>query len=435
MQTKSSHHHHQHPHQYSGKQEDVKWCCCPLHSLVTTISILLISIYLVSITVATIIWVLHSETKDLTAGTVVEVNSLDELLDEASDESENNFDIILIILVVTIIVSIIGILTTIILILAVTKRSSMLMLPWLIWHMGTILGSVASGLYLVIYFLLLLEERNVTNAILSLIPILSGIFLIFPWVLVDQLYVKYKQTKIIIEMNNPITRSISSLSIRPGGLTRSQSQLNTNTVRSNTNMMDTLRSNKSNKSRVSARSVRSVKKRNDLRRHNQFHFRPDVMSRKSRSLEHILDNSSSSSSGTAGSSFDHLAAAGAAGLTTLPRLRRCEDVPGMWRAAYNSDTMRSCKSVGSIKSVQISNRVTEFHYSDSENERTVNHDDDDFNDEDFEAEVACEDPEYPLPTPVYPTLNSKKSWKLADKKNSFTKDQIIDLYCASTIDR
>jgi len=431
MHSKSSHHHQHHPHQYSEKQEDVKWCCCPLHSLVTSISVLLISIYLVSITVSTIIWVLHSETKDLTAGTVVEVNSLDDLLDEASDESENNFDIILIILVVTIIISIIGILTTIILILAVTKRSSMLMLPWLIWHMVAILGTVASGLYLVIYFLLLLEERNVTNAILSLIPILSGIFLIFPWVLVDQLYVKCKQTKIIIEMNNPITRSISSLSIRPGGLSRSQSQINT--LRSNT-MMDTIRSTKSNKSRVSARSVRSVKKRNDLRRHNQFHFRPDVMSRKSRSLEHILDNTSSSSSGTAGSSYDHLAAAGAAGLTTLPRLRRCEDVPGMWRAAYNSDTMRSSKSVGSIKSVQISNRVTEFHYSDSDNERTVNHEDD-LDNEDFETEVACEDPEYHLPNPVYPTLNSKKSWKLADKKNTFTKDQIIDLYCASTVDR
>ena len=70
-----------------------------------------------------------------------------------------------------------------------------------------------SGLYLVIYFLLLLEERNVTNSILSLVPILAGIFLIFPWVLVDQLYVKYKQTKIIIEMDNPIKRSMSSLSI------------------------------------------------------------------------------------------------------------------------------------------------------------------------------------------------------------------------------
>ena len=73
MHSKSSHHHQHHPHQYSEKQEDVKWCCCPLHSLVTSISVLLISIYLVSITVSTIIWVLHSETKDLTAGTVVEV--------------------------------------------------------------------------------------------------------------------------------------------------------------------------------------------------------------------------------------------------------------------------------------------------------------------------------------------------------------------------
>lgn len=127
-----------------------------------------------------------------------------------------------------------------------------------------------SGLYLVIYFLLLLEERNVTNSILSLVPILAGIFLIFPWVLVDQLYVKYKQTSIIIEMDpggNPLGRSLSSLSLRPGQpimRSRSQSQLRT----------DTLRSNKSGKSRVSsARSVRSVKKRNDLRRHNQFHFR------------------------------------------------------------------------------------------------------------------------------------------------------------------
>ena len=125
------------------------------------------------------------------------------------------------------------------------------------------------GLYLVIYFLLLLEDRNVTNAILSLIPILAGIFLIFPWVLVDQLYVKYKQTKIIIEMDNPITRSISSLSIRQQAsapVSRSQSQANLDTLRSN-------KSNRSIKSKVSARSVRSVKKRNDLRRHNQFHFR------------------------------------------------------------------------------------------------------------------------------------------------------------------
>ena len=33
-----------------------------------------------------------------------------------------------------------------------------------------------------------------------------------------------------------------------------------------------------------------------------------------------------------------------------------------------------------------------------------------------------------LPPPVYPTINKK------NKKNTFTKDQIIDLYCASTQD-
>ena len=82
-------------------------------------------------------------------------------------------------------------------------------------------------------------------------------------------------------------------------------------------------------------------------------YRPEMLTRKSRSLEHILDNTSSSSSG-AGSSYTELVS----GLTTLPRLRRCDEVPGMWRAAYNyTDTMRSAKSVTSIKSVQVSHNT------------------------------------------------------------------------------
>ena len=88
-----------------------------------------------------------------------------------------------------------------------------------------------------------------------------------------------------------------------------------------------------------------------------FNFRPEILSRKSRSLEHILDNTSSSSSG---STYDQLAAAG---LTTLPRLRRCDQNPGMWRAAYNTDTMRSCKSVASIKSVQVLFIIAEVEFT------------------------------------------------------------------------
>ena len=92
-----------------------------------------------------------------------------------------------------------------------------------------------SGLYLVIYFLLLLEERNVTHAILSLVPILAGIFLILPWVVVDQLLVSMRAaTQLVISVDpasSKITRSLSSLSLmRPASAlvtrSRSQSQVN-----------------------------------------------------------------------------------------------------------------------------------------------------------------------------------------------------------------
>ena len=79
-----------------------------------------------------------------------------------------------------------------------------------------------------------------------------------------------------------------------------------------------------------------------------------MLSRKSRSLEHILDNTSSSSSG-AGSSYLGLGDPGL--VTTLPRLRRCEEVPGMWRAAYTyTDTMRSAKRGAHIA------RATNIHF-------------------------------------------------------------------------
>ena len=89
-----------------------------------------------------------------------------------------------------------------------------------------------------------------------------------------------------------------------------------------------------------------------------------------------------------------------------------------------------------FSSFQISNRVTEFHYSDSE---AVDADAADYHDNineghddktDSGADHASHGPDdrLELPPPVYPTINKK------NKKNTFTKDQIIDLYCASTQD-
>ena len=87
-----------------------------------------------------------------------------------------------------------------------------------------------------------------------------------------------------------------------------------------------------------------------------------------------------------------------------------------------------------ISIFQISNRVTEFHYSDSEHGHDRTHDEcHDIIDDDntvFDNNELDQSP----PPPIYPTINTgtgKKSWKLADKKNTFTKDQIIDLYCAA----
>ena len=77
---------------------------------------------------------------------LLQVNSLDELYDDVPpDESEDHFDIVVIVLLSTIVASILGCLTTILLIIGVSRKSSLFFLPWLIWHMLEILGSVASG--------------------------------------------------------------------------------------------------------------------------------------------------------------------------------------------------------------------------------------------------------------------------------------------------
>ena len=73
----------------------------------------------------------------------MQVNSFDEFF-EIEEESEED-DIVIVILLSSMIVSAIGLITTITLLLGVSKRSSLLFLPWLVWHMLEILGCIASG--------------------------------------------------------------------------------------------------------------------------------------------------------------------------------------------------------------------------------------------------------------------------------------------------
>ena len=76
--------------------------------------------------------------------------------------------------------------------------------------------------------------------------------------------------------------------------------------------------------------------------------------------------------------------------------------------------------------------MTEFHYSDSESPPDISLNDDGTTDI-RPGEAGDTTEKLQLPTPVYPTINKNKTWnRLGEKKNTFTKDQIIDLYCAPT---
>ena len=55
--------------------EDARWWCCPLRGLVLVLAVLLASLYTVTIAAASVIWLLHAQAGDGTAGTVVEVSS------------------------------------------------------------------------------------------------------------------------------------------------------------------------------------------------------------------------------------------------------------------------------------------------------------------------------------------------------------------------
>ena len=56
-------------------EDAVRWWCCPLRSLVLVLAVLLASLYTVTIAAASVIWLLHAQAGDHTAGTVVEVSS------------------------------------------------------------------------------------------------------------------------------------------------------------------------------------------------------------------------------------------------------------------------------------------------------------------------------------------------------------------------
>ena len=67
------------------------------------------------------------------------------LLPEAGGPEAGGLDVVAVILVTVLAAASLGLATTLLLLLGLYRRSSYLLLPWLVWHMLEILGSVASG--------------------------------------------------------------------------------------------------------------------------------------------------------------------------------------------------------------------------------------------------------------------------------------------------
>ena len=313
-------------------------------------------------------------------------------------------------------ISLLGIISSLSLIVGISMKSPIFLLPWLVWHVVIILCCIGTGLYLVIHFMFLKDQREVLSAVLSIVPILVGVFLIFLWVLMDQLYIQLRQRKISEGVKNMHDmQDVASLTIKD----------------TKPAIRDT--DNKRTRSNPSFGSLRPPKQRRNQIIQNRYFNHQGITSGQSRSMEYILDSSSFSSNSTYQS---EIISCKLPGVATLPRLRRCPDNPNKFRAYIDCSSSNSINgTVRSCKSVSIPTYVTEGTYT----EKILSK-----KDEKWPETLSCqplkglnedtrrEDIIKTIPTPLYPTISGKHSWKakLGERRKSFTKNQIIDMYCS-----
>ena len=117
-------------------------------------------------------------------------------------------------LAVCLALAVFGLLTSILLLAGVRSSVRMLFLPWLIFNVLIIISLLGAGLYLIILFTLLLEQPDYLRAALSSPLVLLGIFLIFVWVLVDQLFLALGHRKLLVRVTSSFRGSRASLTSR-----------------------------------------------------------------------------------------------------------------------------------------------------------------------------------------------------------------------------
>ena len=156
--------------------------CCKLETAVYAIGIILTTTYLV-VGLGGVIWFVlcHMEDSEV-------MTKLKELYLLKMETMMDSLAVMGAVLVVTFM----GLLTCLLLILGVRTEQRLLLLPWQLYHLGVILACFGGGLYQVLHFTVLTDGKDAFQACFALFPIVTGLFVIFIWVLVHQLAIRLR---------------------------------------------------------------------------------------------------------------------------------------------------------------------------------------------------------------------------------------------------
>jgi hypothetical protein len=101
----------------------------------------------------------------------------------------------LILMTMIMVISLVGLVTCLLLVMGVKTGQVQLFLPWQVYHAVIILACFVGGFYQAMHYTVLAEREDTFKACLSLFPVVAGIFGVFFWVFVNQLFSRMKNKR------------------------------------------------------------------------------------------------------------------------------------------------------------------------------------------------------------------------------------------------
>jgi len=306
-------------------------------------------------------------------------------------------------------VSFIGVLSNFILLAGIRTRLHFLLLPWMVTNAILVLGMFSVGAYFIIFFTMAKRKKDIVLAAISTLPILLSIFLVFIIVLVIKLFLEMKQKQLLVRVASSFRGSRASLNYRQKYIDGTPKSVRS--MRSSDGFDDQIMNGMMNRYNTGIRTLsemhdidRSGKHLTHSRHFNSKPRQPPKFSSKSqpiyksRSLEHILDSS------TDESLYQEKYTKS---LPRRPNKRKPRD--------QQTDTLRSSRSVNSVKSVSIHPRVVEYHYSHGKDIQPAHND----NKKVLEDLEMSDYSEGSVPAPIYPKQTMPTSGQIIDHYHDF----------------